>query len=756
MKPISLILSGWGPYQGNEEVDFTKLRQNGLFLIAGPTGSGKTTIFDGITYALYGEVSGSIREKDSLRSDFAKPETATGVILTFTHGGKEYRVIRNPRYERPKLRGEGYTTEGEAGELYEENHLLISGSAKVTQRIKELLGLDYQQFKQISMIAQGEFQQLLVASSKERTQIFRDIFQTKLYDTMAKILAIQVKQIVAKVDEKKYRAEEITASFQIEHPDWKELLDKKNRNYGKLIELVEQELHQGKEATRHLGELLEVQEREYKITLQQVEQVKQQNLMIAQYERDCIRLEELKSEKERLLLENSQLKNECGKLPAMQDKLAKDQDQVRRLREREKSLEQWLGYARKLKEKQKEYLELDGFAMEKKGEYECQDDRYRKASAGILARDLKTGIPCPVCGSAHHPLPAKTCQDLPDEQHLKSLKQSYEKAWQKAVGAQNQAATLLGTLQSLESQLEDKSLTRAGEQGLWQIKEEIRETELGIRRLEEDIRRLTERYQSSQLKLEKTKSAYEQMKSGVKPPKELKQRDITELSDFLMHIEGEKRRLLRLKEQSYGRFTNNQKSLGILKEHIREKEKLEQEYGTVREIERAAGGCNHWNLVFEQYVLSVYFDDILCAANQRLLMMTGDRYELYRLPQSKDRRMKEGMELEVLDQYTGKKRSVRSLSGGELFKAALALALGTSDVVQSYAGGIQVETLFVDEGFGSLDAESLNQAIGILTVLSGGNRMIGIISHVEDLKEQIDNQILIEKTAQGSRITMEY
>ena len=113
------------------------------------------------------------------------------------------------------------------------------------------------------------------------------------------------------------------------------------------------------------------------------------------------------------------------------------------------------------------------------------------------------------------------------------------------------------------------------------------------------------------------------------------------------------------------------------------------------------------------------------------------------------------MEMEVLDQYTGKRRSVKSLSGGEAFNAALALALGTSDVIQSYAGGIQVEALFVDEGFGSLDAEALEQAVAILTSLSGGPTMIGILSHVEELNEQIGSHILVEKTNQGSRIVTE-
>lgn len=151
-------------------------------------------------------------------------------------------------------------------------------------------------------------------------------------------------------------------------------------------------------------------------------------------------------------------------------------------------------------------------------------------------------------------------------------------------------------------------------------------------------------------------------------------------------------------------------------------------------------------------MLSVYLDDILQAANRRLRAMTGSRYELYRMPAPKDRRSRGGMDLEVYDQYTGKRRSVKSLSGGESFKAALALALGTSDVILQYAGGIQVETLFVDEGFGALDEESLDQALDALISLSGGNRMIGIISHVEELKSRIDRQIVVERTKNGSRI----
>lgn len=751
MKPIVLTLSGWGPYPGVEQADFSSF-SGGLFLVTGPTGSGKTTIFDGITFALYGEVSGSIREKDSLRSDFAKPETATFVELLFSHRGRQYRILRNPRYDRPKLRGEGITTEGESGELYEEERLLASGSTQVTERVKELLGIDYHQFKQISMIAQGEFQQLLVASSRERTQIFRDIFQTKLYDAITGVLAGRTKRIAAKVEEKKHRVEEITGTLQVENPLWPELLGKKNRNYQAVLEMVETESEELKARGKQLEDALEEVERDYKKHLQAAERAKQQNLQIAQYEKDCAQLEEWKAEKERLTVQDKELKKAYDKLPGIQKTLLTSRESLGVMQEQKRSLELWLDARRRLERSQKEYLELDRQAKEKKQAYEFQDDLYRKAAAGILAKDLEEGRPCPVCGSLEHPSPAALAQDLPDERRLKQLKQIYETAWQKASEAQNQAAGLVGTIKSLEQQMKDRKLAVQGEEGLLRLEEGIRETGRKIQEMEEQIKAVTRQYQESRIALEKVKTAYEQRKAALKPPKEKERQDVTELNRTLTLLEQDKRRLSREKEQAAGRLMNQKKAVAILKNHLEEKEALEAEYGMVREVERAASGYNDRNLVFEQYVLSVYFEDILYAANQRLLAMTGDRYELYRLPRPKDRRSKEGMELEVLDQYTGKKRSVRSLSGGESFKAALALALGTSDVVQSYAGGIQIETLFVDEGFGSLDTESLNQAIGILTSLSGGNRMVGIISHVEELKEGIEDQIIIEKTPMGSRI----
>lgn len=181
-------------------------------------------------------------------------------------------------------------------------------------------------------------------------------------------------------------------------------------------------------------------------------------------------------------------------------------------------------------------------------------------------------------------------------------------------------------------------------------------------------------------------------------------------------------------------------------------QKVSEEYGYVKDLDNAANGMNPKKLVFEQYVLAAYFEEILRAANVRLMKMTADRYEMSRPDKVTDGRSRDNLEIQVLDYYTGKVRSVKTLSGGESFKASLCLALGMSDVIQAFHGGIRVDTLFVDEGFGSLDSESLDQACETLSSLVEKDRLIGIISHVPELRERIDNQLLVEKTNSGSSI----
>ncbi|MDE6365834.1 MAG: AAA family ATPase [Lachnospiraceae bacterium] len=185
MKPIKLIMSAFGPYAGTTEIDFERLGSHGLYLITGDTGAGKTTIFDAIVFALYGEASGEVRRADMFRSKYAKEDVPTFVSFDFEYRGKRYQVKRNPEYQRPKGRGTGYTTQKAEAELvYPDSRTPVTKSKEVTRAVTELIGLDRRQFAQIAMIAQGDFQKLLLAGTEERGNIFRQIFKTGLYQTL--------------------------------------------------------------------------------------------------------------------------------------------------------------------------------------------------------------------------------------------------------------------------------------------------------------------------------------------------------------------------------------------------------------------------------------------------------------------------------------------------------------------------------------------------------------------------------------------
>ena len=543
--------------------------------------------------------------------------------------------------------------------------------------------------------------------------------------------------------------------FRSENGDWEELKSKKNRNYRKILDFIEQEDDRLESRERDLASCLGELDRSYKEQVRAIEELRSGNQAVRKYENDRKTLEKLEEERDSLKEQKRELAKAYGRIPVRRERLEGKKSELRVLEEQKKGLASWQAACRQLTERQETYLKLDGEAKEKKRIYEYQDDCFKKAAAGIIARDLTEGIPCPVCGSTVHPVPASMEGEVPDEKEIRRLKADYEAASEKASAAAGAAAALVGAVKNMEENLGVMDLSDGGEKALLEIGEKLKLLEEETKQEEKEIRDCEKEYQDCSVKLEKQKAAYSQLKASIRVPKQTELVDLSGFEAALSECERDRKQTAREKERTGAALALNRQSLSTLKGHLEVKEKLETEYGVVRELERAAGGYNGRNLVFEQYVLSVYFEDILRAANRRLLKMSGERYELHRLERARDRRSRESMEMEVLDQYTGKRRSVKSLSGGEAFNAALALALGTSDVIQSYAGGIQVEALFVDEGFGSLDAEALEQAVAILTSLSGGSSMVGIISHVEELKEQIGSHILVEKTNQGSRIVTE-
>ena len=198
MRPLKLTISGFGPYAGTQQLNFEDLGARGLYLITGDTGAGKTTIFDAITFALFGEASGNSREASMLRSKYSGPQDPTVVELTFAYGGKEYTVRRNPEYERAKARGSGTTKQAADAQLQYPDGRVVTKLKDVDKAIREILGLNREQFSQVAMISQGEFRKLLQADTRQRQKIFRDIFGTGLYVTLQNQLKEQAGAVQAK------------------------------------------------------------------------------------------------------------------------------------------------------------------------------------------------------------------------------------------------------------------------------------------------------------------------------------------------------------------------------------------------------------------------------------------------------------------------------------------------------------------------------------------------------------------------------
>ena len=216
MRPIKLVISAFGPYRDEVVIDFEKLGSSGIYLITGETGSGKTTIFDAISFALYGEASGSRRENSSFRSDFAKDDVKTFVKLIFVHKEVIYEIERVPKYMRKKLRGDGFTTvTGDATLLYLDK--VISGDKNVNDKVIEILGINVKQFKQIVMIAQGEFLELLLAKPKDRAAIFRHIFDTSIYKNISDSLKSKYLEI-----KREYEDSSLSLNHYLESINWNE------------------------------------------------------------------------------------------------------------------------------------------------------------------------------------------------------------------------------------------------------------------------------------------------------------------------------------------------------------------------------------------------------------------------------------------------------------------------------------------------------------------------------------------------------
>ena len=805
MKPLKLVLSAFGPYAGRTEIDFTRLGEQGLYLITGDTGAGKTIIFDALCYALYGETSGGTREASMLRSQYAAADVPTFVELAFRLRGQEYVVRRNPEYQRPAKRGSGLTLERAAAELrYPDARQPVTKTGEVDRAVKELLGLDYKQFTQIAMIAQGQFRKFLDTNTDERSKIFRELFHTEFYESLQERLKREALDKYKECEELQRRTAQFLSGISCAaYPEqaaklalWRQ--QEFRGCAGEALELVDVviKLDEAKQAQNAAAKSeLDEQQRALNAQLEGFSQLAELENAVRSLQAQKERLQqqadseaEAKAARERQLaaLESAWQEAQAAQLAA-----AQEQGEQQRLAARKRDLQdvqamlaRYNEELAELEAKRAEYREHMQAYTEKKQKYDALDMAFLQAQAGVLAATLKEHEACPVCGSLQHPRPAVLPQDTPTEQQVKQAQAAMTSA--KAylgdlagqgrklnAGCERQLQLTLDKSRELLGCAEPEKLPACLQAEQRRTAEQTQELEARLRPLVQLARQeaqraaavTRQRASNAQADADAQKRVAELAKvEGQLQEKtgqlEQQQRLVADVDEAALRAQGAElaaaqRELEQQDRRLYAAIENNKSITANVRESTEGLRRSEEEYQSLKALADTMNGRlvgkKHVNL--ETYIQMHYFDKILRRANVRLLQMTSGQYELCREALDNDEvktgNSKTGLDLVVHDHYSGRRRSVKTLSGGESFMASLALALGLADEVQSSAGGIQLDAMFVDEGFGSLDDSALQQAVATLQGLSEGRRLVGIISHVHYLMDMIDTQLVVTKRTNG-------
>lgn len=989
MKPLFLTMTAFGPFAGRVEIDFSAAVTNGIFLISGRTGAGKTTIFDAITFALYGKASGSSRRSEDFRSKNAASSTECSVELTFALGDRQYTVWRQPRQVVEKRRGTGTRVAEHRAQLTLPGGQVLGSLSEVDQKISELLGMNCEQFRKIIMLAQGEFRQLLEAPSRTKMELFRRIFGTGEYERFTKRLGERKQQLEAEaavhtgVRQRLVDAlveggvTPLTAVPNAAHlpletvegmvnpwlsqrtdqaKQWHKQLEELTARREKLdlagakalwdkfaqLETLSEELKalekQTPEAEKWQARLTAIGEARI---IRPLEEERAQLLVrLKSYEKELEEQKRLLQEgKEALALAEAQQalapqrQKELEETVAALARLEQQRQQLRQLEEQRASLKkdqqtledlqrklkangsqlEWAQTQGAIEQIDREAFQIDqllkaidemGYCMmehqTRLDVYQSQYTMFIQSQAAVIAGRLREGVPCPVCGSLQHPSKATMTGEPVTEEQIRHLHEQMNAAYNSLNAARERVQSNYLRLQQLEESLtfppeeiyknneqiltlktklvrERQQLTLSADSCLADLrmydpsiprrpgaelrdmaaitrqKEELtaqaaalegalnarqaavkeQERQLNARGISEEesgrqAKELEERQKRIRREMEeankgmqqasrqvesasakvgqleklltdgkaeegekkrqlihvmeesgfKTREAYtaaleDRPKEGELTAKlnrwregkislearttalkeEIKDRQRPDLAELTRQEEELRCR----EEEARKQWTVLEASVTLcgkqwkqLREEFRTSARTDEEYRLVAKLYRCANGDNPKAINFETYILGAYFEDIIKVSNRHLARMTDGRYQLLHKEDPASHGARSGLDLEVLDNDNGQKRPVTTLSGGEGFKASLALALGLADVVQMYSGAIRLETLFIDEGFGTLDQESLESAVDTLLTLRNDGRMVGVISHVELLRERIPAVLQVEHTPNGS------
>jgi DNA repair protein SbcC/Rad50 len=1013
MRPVYLEMQAFGPYARTQTLDFRELGDRPLFLIHGPTGSGKSTILDAICFALYGETSGKERDGSQMRSDHSPDELKTKVVFEFSVGNDYYRIERTPKYEVLREDGERYRTISHAVQMWrrtasdDREEPLSSRVGDVAEQVERLLGLRADQFRQVVVLPQGRFRELLTASSNDREKIFSTLFQTHHYRLIQDRLKARARTIRDALDDQYRQQATVLQVAGVENLDSlntritgveeaiAELTGQRDRQEG-VVKTAQGTLEIARETDRTLREAREAREQmarldnqqasieekrktveragkaaelaeaeknlndrmkeaetseaardqlgqkvaEAQASVQQAEQEKQaageSQPEIEGLRRKRDQLEGLRPRIEQLSTAETALTKAIEELASRQQALDDLNVEHERLSSELKTSQAQLQSAQlqagqvsglraaveSAKQRAKRRRDFDTAESDLANAVETQDNAvtaleiaqerfndaqktfdvidsaWRRGQAAVLAGQLEEEQPCPVCGSVHHPAPASSDDEIPDENQLEKHRQALEtarnnrdKASNNRITADQKVESLNNRLEELRAEVEEVLNTPAGDldqqvrdaeaklqvattesekveplgthverlngqveqvsariteaqsardqarsaevsartsydNALREVPEEYRSIEaldvaIGTTtqqlsdltgRIEQAEKALSEASREHQrLAAERDSAAKEAEQDRVRAdetaaefarrrlgqgfadddayraarlPKEqvdqlnteikqydeqraiarenlqradkaaagLEQPDLETLQSAVTTAEAER---TRIGEELAGRnseLRNLKHALGQIEETVLKIAELNEQYKVAEYLSGVANGEAAYSthrVSFERFVLSAFLDEVLTYATNRLYGMTNGRFRLLRKTEGGDRRRSTGLDLEIEDAYTGTARDVSTLSGGEGFLAALAMALGLSEVVQSRSGGIRLQTLFVDEGFGSLDPDALDRSLTALVDMHHG-RLVGIISHVPELQERIDAKLSVEAGKNGS------